>query len=143
VLHSAVEYLLLLEKFFLKKGICTVGRNVGLGSDRNCRALVAQLAEQMFERMAELGGGTVYGLIESRGVVSHGNRLVTLWTGFHLATHVVAAALVTVFVFEMDFYASQVLFEPFESRFDRGTDPVLQTDTVLDVVVAIDLDLHG
>jgi hypothetical protein len=53
------------------------------------------------------------------------------------------AGLVAILVAEMDFDASQVFFVTFERAFNGGTDPLLQSAGAIDVVIAIDLDLHS
>ena len=53
------------------------------------------------------------------------------------------AGLVAVFIADMDFHASQVFIVVFERAFNGGTNPLLQSDTAFDVIIAIDLDLHS
>ncbi|MNN92373.1 hypothetical protein D3C81_2106480 [compost metagenome] len=43
----------------------------------------------------------------------------------------------------MDFHAGQVFFVTFESGFYGSAYPLLKTDAALNMVVAIDLDLHS
>ncbi|RML85137.1 hypothetical protein APX70_03030, partial [Pseudomonas syringae pv. maculicola] len=95
------------------------------------------------QSVIKLHGCAVHRLIDRIGLVGNRNGLVSFWPGFHLAFDVMRAGLVAVFIADMDFHASQVFIVVFERAFNGGTNPLLQSDTAFDVIIAIDLDLHS
>ncbi|MNF91352.1 hypothetical protein D3C84_739510 [compost metagenome] len=72
-----------------------------------------------------------------------GNRLMAFWPRLQLAAHVVGTRLVAVLVPQVNLDACQVLFVAFERALNGRTYPLLQSFTALNMVIAIDLDLHS
>lgn len=136
---TGLQGLLVLQEFFLQQGIGCRGGCDLLGH----ATFAAQFAEQVLEGMLEFGRGAFDGLLQAIGLVADGNRLMAFGACLHLAAHVVGAWLVAVLIAQVDFDAGEVFFVAFERAFYRSAYPLFETGTALDMVVAVDLDLHS
>jgi len=72
-----------------------------------------------------------------------GNRLMAFWPRFQLAAQVMGTWFVAVLVAQVDFDTGQVFFITFERALNSCTYPLLQSLTALNMVIAVDLDLHS
>src|SRR3979490_3010792 len=68
---------------------------------------------------------------------------MAFWPGFHLASLVVGAWLVAVLIPQMNLDSCEVFFVALERAFNGGSYPLLQSDAAVDMVIAVDLDLHS
>jgi hypothetical protein len=76
--------------------------------------------------------------------MSDRNGLVTFEAGFHHATHVVIAALlVAVLIAQVDFDLRNVIAESAQGILHDASDLGGQHLVTFDVMVSMDLDLHG
>ncbi|MBP1144870.1 hypothetical protein JOE33_001793 [Pseudomonas sp. PvP027] len=140
---SGFFLLLFFQKFFFEQRV-RADRIFILFDDGRCGAsFAAQFTEQMLEGMIEFYSSAIHSLIYRISLVGNRNGLVSFGASFHLALDVVRARLVAVLVADVDFHAGQVFIVMFERAFNGGTNPLLQSDTAFDVIIAIDLDLHS
>src|SRR5438046_1126141 len=97
----------------------------------------------MLQRMFKFFDCPVDRQFQGVSFMGNGNWLVAFWPRFQLAAHVMGTRLVAVLVPQMDLDAGQVLFRTFERALNGSTYPLLQSFTALNMVIAIDLDLHS
>jgi hypothetical protein len=97
---------------------------------------------RVFEQALELVAGAAKCQILVGRVVIHGHRLMMGKPGFHRATHVGIAGLVTVLLTHMHFNAGDVVLEAAQGLIEFGVRPAFKRFTGLDGVVGVDLNLH-
>jgi hypothetical protein len=86
----------------------------------------------------------VNGLVQSGCLISDRDRLTTFEADVHHTAHVVIPALlVTVLIAQVDVHEGDVIPESAQSIIDYSTDLISQRLVTFDVMVGIDLDLHG
>jgi len=86
----------------------------------------------------------VNGLVQSGCLISDRDRLTTIEADVHHAAHVVIPALlVTGLIDQVDVHEGDVIPESAQSIIDYSTDLISQRLVTFDVMVGIDLDLHG
>ncbi|SPO57429.1 protein of unknown function [Pseudomonas sp. JV551A1] len=105
-------------------------------------ALAAQLAVEVFQRVIELGGGTIDRLVQRSGGVGHGNRLVAFGASLHLAAFVMRSGLGAVLVAQVNLDAGEVVFVTFQRVLQCAADPLVEPGVAFEMVAAVDLDLH-
>ncbi|MNG07301.1 hypothetical protein D3C84_905940 [compost metagenome] len=93
--------------------------------------------------MLEFLGGSVDRQFQAGSFMGDRNRLVAFWPRFQLAAQIMGTGLVAVLVPQVDLDACQVLFITFERALNGSTYPLLQSDAALNMVIAVDLDLHS
>jgi hypothetical protein len=106
--------------------------------------LIAQPPQGAIDQSAQLISSAVNGLIQGLGMVSDRNRLTAFEACFHHATHVVIAVLlVAVLIAQVDFHPGDVIADFAQGTFYDATDMSGQCLVTFDIVVGINLDLHG
>ena len=106
--------------------------------------LIAQPPEGALDQSGQLICSAVDGLVQGRGLVSDRDGLAAFEAGFHHATHVVIAALlVAVLIAQVDLHSRDVIAESAQGALHYATDLSGQRLVTFDVMVGIDLDLHG
>jgi hypothetical protein len=71
--------------------------------------LIPQPPDRAFDHSGQFVRGTVDGLVQGRCMVSDGNGLTTLETGFHHAALVILGAFLSALVGQMDFNPRDVI----------------------------------
>ncbi|CAI8878065.1 hypothetical protein EMIT0P265_30477 [Pseudomonas zeae] len=130
--------LFILKKFFLQQSVIRLAKWHHSGT-----WFTSQFAEKMLQGVLEFFGSAVDCLFQRIGLVGHGNRLMAFWPRFQLAAQVMGTWFVTVLVAQVDFDTGQVFFITFERALNGCTYPLLQSLTTLNMVIAVDLDLHS
>src|SRR5687768_13577855 len=97
----------------------------------------------MIEFVLEFLGGTVDRLFQRIGFMGYGSRLVAFWPRLQLAAQVMGTWFLAVLVAQVDFDTGQVFFITVERALNSCTYPLLQSLTALNMVIAVDLDLHS
>jgi hypothetical protein len=104
--------------------------------------LIPHPPDRAFDQSVQFVCGTVDGLVQGRCVVSDGNGLTTLKTGFHHAALVILGALVAALVGQVDFNPRDMIADGVQCTLYYATDVSGQRLVTFDVVVSIDLYLH-
>ena len=102
-----------------------------------------QFAEQVLKRMFKFFGRPVDRQFQGVGFMGYRNRLVAFWPRFQLAAQVMGTWFFAVLVAQVDFDTGQVFFLTVERALNSCTYPLLQSLTALNMVIAVDLDLHS
>jgi hypothetical protein len=96
------------------------------------------------DQIGQLICSAVNGLVQGGCLISDSDRLAAFKTGFHHAAHVINAALfVAVLIAQVDLHSCDVIAESAQSILYYATDVIGQRLVTFDVMVGIDLDLHG
>jgi hypothetical protein len=94
--------------------------------------------------MDHLIRSAVNGLVQSGCLISDRDGLTTFEADIHHAAHVLITALfVAVLIAQVDIHQGDVIAETAQSILDYSTDLISQRLVTFDVMVGIDLDLHG
>jgi hypothetical protein len=104
---------------------------------------VLNAAEGADEEALHLGGGSGDCRWYVGRVVGDGECLVAFVTDFEAAAFVLRSGLVSVFVAEMDFNASELVFESVQNPVEIGLNQVGEFVVHGDVLIAADLNLHS
>ncbi|MNR21434.1 hypothetical protein D3C85_1383370 [compost metagenome] len=131
--------MLVLQKLFLQQPVILGAVDALLGH----RAFAAQFAVEVLQSVVQFDCGAFDSLVEGCGFMAYGNRLMAFWACLHLAAFVVGTRLVAVLVAQVDLDAGEVFVKSFERAFYGAADPLFQSNVALNMVVAIDLDLHS
>jgi hypothetical protein len=106
--------------------------------------LIAQAPQGAIDQSTQLISSTVNGWMQGFSMVGDRNRLVTFEACFHHATHVIVAALlVAVLIAQVDFHSRDVIADLAQGTFYDATDMSDHCLVTFDIVVGINLDLHG
>src|ERR1039458_2920766 len=82
-------------------------------------------------------------LVKDRCLVSDRDRLPSFKTGFHHTALVVRAVLIAVLVAKVDFHSRDVIADSAQGMFHYSTDVSAQRLMAFDVMIRINLYLHG
>jgi hypothetical protein len=82
-------------------------------------------------------------LVHARCLVSDCDRLASFEAGFHDAALVVRAVLIAVLVAQVDFHSRDVIADSAQGMFHYSTDVSAQRLVAFDVMIRINLYLHG
>ena len=97
----------------------------------------------MLDQSGQLIGSAVNRLVYGRGVMRDRDRLMAFQAGFHHAALVVRAAFVAALVGQVHLHSRDVIAESAQGIFHDATDLSGQGLVTCDVMVGIDLNLHG
>jgi hypothetical protein len=105
---------------------------------------MAQPSEGAFDQIGQLIRSAVNGLIRGGGMVSDRDGLAAFEADFyHTAYVVIAALLVAVLIAQVDFDLRNVIAESAQGILHDASDLGGQHLVTFDVMVSMDLDLHG
>jgi hypothetical protein len=104
--------------------------------------MVVQSPQSALYGSLQFVGSAIDGLVQVRCLVSNGCGLATLNASFHHAAFVVLAALMSVFIAEVNFHPCDVLSEAAQSAFNDTLDVICEFLSAFYITVRIDLDLH-
>jgi hypothetical protein len=105
---------------------------------------MVQPSEGALDQSGHLIRSTVNGLVQGRCLVSDRDGSLAFEVGFHHAAYVVIAALLgAVLIAQVDFYLRNVIAESAQGTLHDATNLSGQRLVTFDVMVSIDLDLHG
>jgi hypothetical protein len=102
-----------------------------------------QTTEGAFQRPLELAGGAVHGLVDRRGVMRDGGRLMAFKASLHHALLVLGPALVAMFIAQVHLHSRDLPTEVSERGHDDAFDHGGQGLSTLDVVIRIQQDMHS
>jgi hypothetical protein len=105
--------------------------------------LIVPPLEGVLDQSGQLIHSAVDGLVQSRCMVSDRDGLAAFEAGFHYAALVVLAALVAALVTQVDLHSRDVIADSAQGTLHYATDLSGQRLVIFDVMVGIDLDLHG
>ena len=86
--------------------------------------MIVQSAQSALYGPLQFIGSAIDGLVQVRCLVSNGRGLATLEACFHHAALVVLAALMSVFIAEVNFHPRDVFSEAAEGAFDHTLDVI-------------------
>jgi hypothetical protein len=112
-------------------------------SNRQGSVSVLDATEGAYEEPLHLCSGSGDGRWYVRGVVGDCQRLMMSVTDFETAAFVLRSGLISVFVAEMDFNASELVFKSVQDSVEVGLDQVGEFVVHGDVLIAADLNLHS
>jgi hypothetical protein len=113
------------------------------GSSGQGTMFIFDSAEGVAEKTLHLGSGASDGGLNVGGVVGNGQCLVAFVTDFEAAAFVLRSGLVSVFVAEMNFNASELVFKSVQDSVEIGLNQVGEFVVHGDVLIAADLNLHS
>jgi hypothetical protein len=113
------------------------------GSGGQGSVSVLNAAECADEKALHLCGGSRDGRWYVGGVVGDGERLVAFVTDFEATAFVLCSGLVSVFVAEVNFNASELVFKSVQNPVEIGLNQVGEFVVHGDVLIAADLNLHS
>jgi hypothetical protein len=99
--------------------------------------------ERVFDQAHQLVRGAIDRQFAGCSLMSDHGGLSTLQAHFHDAPFVVRAVFVAVVIFQVHVYTRDVVAEPTESSFYFAADVGRQGLVALNVVIGIELNLHG
>jgi hypothetical protein len=106
--------------------------------------LIVDPLESASNQVNQLVCGANNGLVQGGCLISDCDGMAADKTGFDHAAHIVMAALlVAILIAQVDIHLREVFAEPAESILYYAADLSDQRLMACDVVVGIDLDLHG
>jgi hypothetical protein len=105
--------------------------------------LIVQLAEGMLDQSGQLIGSTVNGLVQGSCSVSDRDGLAAFEASYHHAALVVVAAFTGIFVAQVHLHSRDVIAESAEDILHYAPDLGGQRFMTFDIMVGVDLDLHG
>jgi hypothetical protein len=105
--------------------------------------LVFNSSEGVKEKALHLGGGAGDGRWNVGGVVGDGKCLMVSMTNFQDTAFVLCSGFISVFVREMNFNTSELVFEAAQDAVKIGFDQVGEFFVHRDVFVTADLNLHS
>jgi len=111
-------------------------------SDRQGSISVLDAAEGTYEKALHLCGGSGDCGWYVGGIVGDCQCLMMSVTDFETAAFVLRSGLVSVFVAEVDFDASKLVFKSVQDSVEIGLDQVGEFVVHGDVLIAADLNLH-
>jgi hypothetical protein len=107
-----------------------------------CELMIAEACERVVDGSLDLLRGPVHRLLECVGVVGHGRRRVAGDVRLDQAALVSLTVLQMVFIGEVHVHPRDALSEALQRPLDYRLDTRRQALTGMNLVVAIDLDLH-
>jgi hypothetical protein len=99
--------------------------------------------KRALDQPGQLIRSAVDGLIQGRSPVSDRDGLAAFHAGFHHAPLVALAVLIAVLVVQVDLHSRNVIANPAQRTLDYLTDLSSQRLVTFNVMVGIDLYLHG
>ncbi len=106
-------------------------------------SLLLQPTKGALDQVSELVGRSVDGVVHRRGLMGDGGGWAAFKPSFHHATFFVPGGFGPVLVRDVNLHASDVRGEMLQGVFHHAADVGAESFAALDVVVGIDLDLHG
>ena len=105
--------------------------------------LMPSAPKRALDQPSQLICSAVEGLIQGRCLVSDCDGLAAFQACFHHAPLIALAVLIAVLVVHLDLHSRNVVAKPAQRTLDYLTDLGRQRLVTLDVMVGIDLYLHG
>jgi hypothetical protein len=105
--------------------------------------LIVLSPEGVLDQSGQLIRSSVDGLVQGRCMVSDGDGLAGFEACFHHASLVVLTAFVAALVTQVDLHSRDVIADSAQRTLHYATDLSGQRLVIFDVMVGIDLDLHG
>jgi hypothetical protein len=105
---------------------------------------MAQPSEGAFDQAGQLICSAVNGLVQGRCMVDDRDRLLAFEAGFYHAAYIVIAALLgTVLIAQVDFDLRNMIAKSAQGILHNASHLSGQRLVPIDIMVGIDLDLHG